>query len=170
MLWVRGGTSTDCNSVFGWDPGGEKEALTALVAPGLKGVCNGLPQLPDFGPAGVIAVVIGTRSSRPLPGGPRRDEFLVTVDLDILRIDPQQQASRTREHIESSVRCVREVILTDAGRQLGRVPGIVLCDFLGCVISATPHVFKSKEPIANPRYEGAALQLSIRVFERPGAT
>ncbi len=171
-LWVRGGTSTDCNSVFGWDPGGEKELLTALVAPGLKGVCNGLPQQPDFGPAGVVAVVIGTRSSKPVSGGPRRDEFTVTLDLDVLRIDPQQQASRTREHIESAVRCVREVLLTTAGRQLGRARNgdIMLVDVLSTVVSATPHKFKSKEPISNPLFEGAAMQLSVRVNERPASS
>lgn len=173
--FVRGGTATDCNSVFGWDAGGEKELLTALVAPGRKGVCNGLPLQPDFGPAGVVAIILGNRSGKPVApasGSPRRDEHLVVVDLDVLRIEPQQQTSATREHIESALRCVREVLLTDEGRMLGRATNgdVLRVDILSAVISATPHVFKSKQPISNPRFEGAAVQLAIRVYERPSAT
>lgn len=171
-MWVRGGTSSDCNALFGWDTGGEKELLTALVAPTRKGVCNGLPQLPDFGPPGVVAVVIGNRSSRPGAGGPRADKNVVTLDIDILRIEPQQQVHKTREHIESAVRCVREVLLTTDGRQLGRARygDISLVELGPVTIQATPHRFKSKEPILNPLFEGAAMQLSIKLFERPAAT
>lgn len=168
-VWVRGGTSTDCNSVFGWDAGGEKEVLTALVAPGLKGVCNGLPQLPDFGPAGVVAVIIGNRSSKPTPGGPRRHQFAVAMDVDIIRIETQQQVNKTKEHIESAVRCVREVLLTTAGRQLGRARSgdIMLVEIGDVHVSGTTHKFLSKPPPANPNFEGAAMKLQIRVNETP---
>lgn len=169
-VWLRGGTATDCNSIFGWDPGGEKELVTALVTPQRKGVRKGLPQVPDFGPAGTVAVIIGNCSSKPSPGGPRRDQHYVTVDMDIIRVDTQQQDSA--EPIEAAVRCVREVLLTDAGRQLGRARNgdIALTEIPEALVSPTGREFKSKQTMPTPYFRGAVMRLGVRVFERPAAT
>lgn len=179
-LSLRGGVNgSDANVVFGWDAGGEKVTTTALVAPGSRGVCNGLPLQPDFGPSGQgggspIVVIIGDRSSRPVAPVPRRDEYLVSVEMAVLRIEPQQQVHRDREHIHAAVRCVREVLLTDAGRMLGRsgFNDVVLVSETRCKIAALPFKFidNKNAPVVSPLFDGAEIMLDIRIFERPGAT
>lgn len=179
VLSVRGGVNaTDANTVFGWDPGGEKVTTTALVAPGSRGVCNGAPVVPDFGPSGVdggspIVIIIGDRASRPIQPAVRRDEYVVSVALDILRVEPQQQVHRDREHIHAAVRCVRELLLTDAGRQLGRagLGDVMLVTETQAKISGRPFGYTDREGNAiSPLFDGCAMLLEIKVFERPGAT
>lgn len=173
-LWLRPNVATDANATFGWDPGGEKAQTTQLVAPGLKGVRNGLPLVPDFGPSGVVAVIVGNRSSVPLAR--RAMKHQVTLDVDVVRAEGTQN-NDTREGIESAVRCVRELILTDAGGQLGDAPvngetRIQLAEFGPVTVSGAPHQFRNKEQkaLSNPYFEGAAMQLKVLVFERPATT
>lgn len=167
-LEVRGGTATDCNSVFGWDLGGEKELLTALVAPTRKGCRLGLPPQPDFGPAGVLAVIIGKCRVVPVAPGVRRDQHNVSVEMDVLRIEPEEQTST--EAVLAGIRCVREVLLTTNGRQLGRARNgdILRVDVVSTDVRLTPMKFQSATvKISNPWFRGAALSLLVRVFERP---
>lgn len=179
-LSIRGGVNaTDANTVFGWDAGGEKEVSTPLVAPTSRGVTNGLPLQPDFGPSGVnggspIVCIIGDRASRPVIPAVRRDEYIVTVDLSVLRVEPQQQVHRNREHIHAAVRCVREILLQDAGRTLGRAQfgDIMLVSETQCKIAALPFKFfeNKNSPVVSPLFDGASMMLEIRVFERPEAS
>lgn len=183
---VRGGVNaTDANTVFGWDAGGESACTTALIAPNGKGVCDGLPLIPDFGVSAdaggsPIVVIIGERSSVPVgPSPSRRDEYLVSLAVDVLRIEPQQQVHRNREHIHAAVRCVREVLLTDLGRRLGAPTSdggtqspIVFVGEARTKISALPFRFNAPKDQSwvSPLFDGAAMLLEVRVFERPAAT
>lgn len=177
---LRGdGTSTDANTVFGWDAGGEKCVRTALVAPGSRGITDGLPLQPDFGPSGAgggspIIVIIGDRASKPVgPMPTRRDEYAVVIDLSILRVEPQQQAHRDREHIHAAVQCVRELLVTQSGLMLGQRgnQSVKKVTELSCRVSALPFKFKDNKdsPIVSPLFDGAAMSVEVRVYEQQGA-
>lgn len=185
-LKVRGGVNgTDANAVFGWDTGGEKTETTALIAPNGKGVVDGLPLVPDFGISAYaggspIVIIIGDRNSVPVgPSPTRRDEYLVTLAVDVLRIEPQQQVHRNREHIHAAVRCVRECLLTDMGRRLGAPTTdggtqspIVYVGERATKVAAMPFRFNAPKDQAwvSPLFDGAAMLIEVRVFERPAAT
>ncbi len=173
---LRGGiNATDCNTAFGWDKGGEKVANTAIIAPASRGVLDGWPQVPDFGPTSAIGtpivIVIGDRDSKPVTPDPRRDEYVVTLDLTVMRAEGLGLVHRNREPISAALRCVREVLLQDAGRQLGRasVGDIMFVGEKSARIAAKPFSFgNSNSP--NPLFDVAVMLLEVRVFERPGAT
>ena len=173
---LRGTTSTDCNAVFGWDKGGEKEVTTALIAPSSRGVADGWPQVLDFGPGAAIGApiccVIGDSSTAPVRPDPRRDEHVVTLDLTVLRLEGLGLSHRNREPILSSLRCVREVLLGEtAGRMLGRagLGDVQMVSEVAAKVAAKPYSFGSpKSP--GPLFDVAVLVLAIRVFGRPGAT
>lgn len=175
-MQIRGGVvDTDCNTAFGWDAGGEKVLSTALIAPGSRGVTDGLPLQPDFGPSAAdqgspIVVIIGDRSSKPVQPPVRRDEYAVTLDLSILRVEPQQQVHRSREHIHAAVQCVRQAILSD--RTLGaHLSGVMLTTETQCRIAALPFKFKDNKdsPVVSPLFDGAAMLVEVKVFEQQGA-
>lgn len=175
LVRLRGGLASDANSLFGWAMGGELELLTALVTPGGKGIADGWPLLNDLMPnaqsgGSPICVVLGDRESRPARPGPRGDEYLVTIDVSVLRIEPAQQVSRNREHIHSALRCVREVLMQDNGRLLGNVAnGIQLVLEKSCRVAAKPFTFGDKKS-PSPFFDAAVLLLEVRAFERPAAT
>jgi hypothetical protein len=162
-----GADTTGANAAFGWDPGGERVVRSALVAPTSKGVADGWPITPDLGPG--FWIILGDRSSQEL--GVHRDEYLVAVDLAILRADPNTSQHRSREHIHACVRCVREVLLSDAGRTLGRASfgDIMFVRESGCRIAGKPFAFQSDKGVS-PLMDVATLDLEIRVYERPSTT
>lgn len=172
-LWLRGNGTTDCNTAFGWDAGGEKELLTALLAPTRKGCRLGLPPHPDFGPGGTIVCIIGQGKvllQQPI----RKDQHLVELELDVLRIEPEENTST--EGAQQSVRCVRELLLSTEGRQLGRARNgdVMLATIERSAMKFTPMQFVSTstppKQILNPWFRGAALQVRVRVNERPSQT
>ena len=97
-----------------------------------------MSDLVNRGP-GTVVVIIGDKTSKELPN-PRRDEHLVTTDVSVMRIEPAQQVHRNREHLYASVRCVRELMLSDAGRQFGRAANgdIMLVRPGACRVVAKP--------------------------------
>ncbi len=172
---LRGTTTTDCNTAFGWDKGGEKEVRTALIAPASRGVMDGWPLVLDFGPQSAIGspicCVVGDSSSAPVRPDVRRDEYVVTLDLTVMRMEGLGLVHRNREPILQSLRCVREVLLQDAGRQLGRasVGDVMLVTEKAAKVAAKPFSFGNpKSP--GPLFDVAVMVLEVRVYERPGAT
>lgn len=151
-------------SPFGWVTSA-KSVVSALVAPGWNDVCDGLPQALDFasrGP-GTVVVFIGDRRSQPLDDNPRRNEHRVSLDVHVLRVEPDQHPHRTREAIQAAVACVREATLTPAGRQLGVPTTIVHCVPRNAAVAGQP--FKEKNsPVL---FDGAGFTLEVKVFERP---
>lgn len=168
-----GGESIGANALFGWDAGGEKVVANPVTAPTYKGVADGLPVVPDMGPG--FWVILGRRSSVPVQPDMRRDEYLVTVDMLVMHRETNVFVHRSREHIHSVVRCVREVLLTDRGRHLGReaTGDIVKVSEKSCVVDGVPFSFQGSPggpPPPNGLFDRAFLQLGIRVFERPDTT
>lgn len=168
-----GPDSTGANALFGWDAGGEKVVANPVAAPTYKGVADGLPVVPDMGPG--FWVILGRRSSVPVQPDVRRDEYLVTVDVLVMHRETNVFVHRSREHIHSVVRCIREVLLTDRGRHLGReaVGDIVKVGEKSCVVDGVPFSFQGSPggpPPPNGLFDRAFLQLVVRVFERPDAT
>lgn len=163
-------TSVNSYGAFGWDAGGEHVVNVALVSPGWRGVADGWPATADLGPG--FWVVIGDRTSAPVQPSVRRDEYLVGLDVAILYAPRQQETHRNREPVHACLRCVREVLLTDAGRQLGRAStgDIMLVSEKSARVSGRPWQFIKKESSINPIYDVANLQLEVRVFERPSAS
>jgi hypothetical protein len=162
-------TAAGSNAVFGWDAGGERVLTHALVAPTFKGVADGLPFFPDMGPG--FWLIIGKRTSVPVRRANstvRTDEYQVGLELGFMFRETNVQSHRSREGISSCVRCVRELLLSNTGRQLGRAqPGdIVLVEEKNCTIEGMPYSFKGKD---QPKgfFDRALMLLSIRVFERP---
>jgi hypothetical protein len=147
----------DCNSALGWDPGGQDVIVSAVVAPTDKGVTDGWPidGLLDMGPG--FWVVLADRSSEPR-GNIRDDIHSVTVELAVLRQDPNLSRATSREHIHSCVRAVRQALLAD--RSLGAA--VQATYELGCAISGRPLRWED-----SPLMDLAELRLRIDVYERP---
>lgn len=175
-VFLRPGIPGDVNSLFGFDNGGEKEIESALVAPGSRGIADGKPLIPDYGPSGAaggspIAIVIDDRHSRPARPGPRGNENIVTLTVSVMRIDPLAAVHRSRDGIHSALRCVRECFSSTVGRQLGRAAqgDIVLVTELGCSVGGQPFQFNVPNT-PNPLFDAAVLMLEVKVYEQPGAS
>lgn len=162
------GTNT-ANALFGWDVGGESVTRASLVAPGYRGVADGWPLINDLG-AG-FWVVIGDRESVVVQPQPRKDEHLVGLELAVFCPVTNEQAHRDREAIQSCLRCVREVLLTDAGLQAGRASSgdVMLITQKAARIPGRPWKFRG-ENAPNALFDVAALQLNVRVYERPASS
>jgi len=167
--------TTGAAALFGWSKGGEKVVHAPLVAPGYKGIADGLPLFPDMGPG--FWVIIGKRSSVPVRSKAgstvRTDQYQVGLELGFLYRQMNVQSHRSREGIASCVQCVRELLLTNAGRQLGRggpapLGDIVLAEEKTCTVEGVPFAFKGKDSPPG-LFDRALMILSIRVFERPAA-
>lgn len=164
---LRGSVATDLNSTFGFEKGGVKVINSALLAPTYGCAFDGWPVTPVFAPrspvGAYIAFVVGDRKAKPRPGGPRIDQHVVVLDLTILRLDVAEQ-HRRREAIQSAMRCVRECLLSSDGRTLdGRA---MLVEELDGHVSAKPFSFTKD---LNPLYDGAVLNLSVKIHARPPA-
>lgn len=157
------------NAAFGWPQGGQKVVRTPLVAPISSGVAMSWPMTwPDFGPG--FWVMFGDRASKPM-GQPnvRRDEYGVRLELAVMRVEPAASVHRDNEHINACLQCVREVIFTDAGRQLGQAgAGIQGVWESGAKVPSKPFSFKGQAP--NGFVDLAQIVFDIRVFERPAAS
>lgn len=163
------GNSTGANALFGWDAGGEGVTRAPLVAPGYRGVADGWPLLNDLGRG--FWVIIGDRESVPVQPSLRKDEHLVALELGIFCPVTNEQVHRDREAIQACVRCVRELVLTDAGRQFGRAAhnDVMLAEEKSARIPGRPWKFRGNDA-PNALFDVAALQLNVRVFERPASS
>lgn len=166
-----GKVTNGANALFGWDGGGEKLVHAPLVAPGFKGIADGLPVFPDMGPG--FWLIIGKRSSIPVRQAGsvvRTDQYQVGLELGLMFREMNVQSHRSREGIQSCVRCVRELLLTNAGRQLGRAGtgDIILVEEKSCTVEGTPFAFKGKDGPPG-LFDRALMLLSIRVHERPAS-
>lgn len=167
-----GGDSTGANTALGWDAGGESVISTALVTPAHRNIMDGWPMQLDA--TGGFIVIIGRRSAAPVDRkqGERRDEHIVTLDVSLFRPAIQQENHRSREHISACVQCVREVLKTDAGLQLGRAAnGDIVKVEVGQVTVEGMRFQPMKEgKMFGPAFDSAALKLYVLVYERPAAS
>ena len=154
------------NVLFGWPVEGCYDVVTALTAPTFKGVMDGGPAtVPDFGRT--YAVVIGDRSAVEV-GGSRADMHAVTLDVSVWVADRGNGQHRTRELLQSAVRCVRELLDSDDGRTLGRgTVGDILRVQTAAKLKGTPfQVFdEAKRLVASG--EVASLTVTVKTFHRP---
>jgi hypothetical protein len=158
-------TST-ANGLFGWPTDGCYDVVSALTAPTWKGVMDGMPAtVPDFGRT--YAVVIGDRNAVEV-GGTRADMHTVSLDVSIWVADRGEGQHRTRELLQSAVRCVRELLDSDDGRTLGRgTVGDILRVQTAAKLKGRPfEVFdESKRLVASG--EVASLTVTAKTFHRP---
>lgn len=169
-----GADDTGANAALGWDVSGEWDVRTALAAPTPKGVCDGMPLQGYFDPAacggGRILVTIGDREAVPVQPSTRRDQYAVTLDVGVFRVEPLQQVHRTREGIQAALQCVREVLLSVSGRQLGRagVGDIVVVLEKSCRVAGRALQFRASDGNAvSPIFDAANLKLLVQVHGRP---
>lgn len=162
---LRGTVATDLNATFGFGKGGAKVINSALLAPTYECAFDGWPVTPVFAPRAAvgayIAFVVGDRTAKPRPGGPRIDQHIIAMDLTILRLDVAEQ-HRRREAIQSAMRCVRECLLSNDGRTLDA--RAMLVEEVDGHVSAKPFAFTKD---FNPLYDGAVLNLSVKIYARP---
>lgn len=118
-----GADDTAVNTALGWDISGEHSICTALVPPGLAGICDGLPLGAYFDPSqigkGRVLVTIGGREGKPKDDNPRRREWDVSLELGIFRAEPLEVVNQTREPIQAALRAVRACLHSDTGMSLG---------------------------------------------------
>lgn len=157
---------TGSNIALGWGEGGEHFETQAMTAPSWRGVVDGRAMTaPDMGQG--FWVMLGNRTTRPTFPGIRRDLHSVSVDVELWRpFSASAPPHRTREAISSCVRAVRELILTEDGRYLGRqgFGDVQLADVTQAVISADPlHL----NEVPGVLFDTARLTLNVRVFQRP---
>lgn len=161
--------SGTANTVLGFTKGGNKRITTALIAPGVDDVIDGWPLVSDLvtrGP-GTVVVILGDKVSTEDPN-PRKDEHLVAMDINVMRIEPQMQIHRNREHIYASLRCVRELLLEGAGRTFGARadnPIMLVRPNKGRVVAKPLSLGTKDNP--NPLFDAAVFNAEVRVFERP---
>jgi hypothetical protein len=166
------GTSTGANVALGFAEGGEVVVRAPLEAPTPSGVLDGEPSMgfpPEY--AGKMVLVIGDRNGKPVPPENRRDTHLVELELQVLAFRLAGENYRSREHIESALRCVREALTTTRGRYLGReaygdIKEVSLLP--GARIAGV--AFRFAEPKGSPLFDAAQLRLTVRVFERPAVS
>ena len=157
--------TTGANVALGWEPGGVHVTRAAIDTPTWRSVVDGDWTLaPDMD--GGFWVCIGDRTVRPWPVAPniRRDEYQVTMVLDIIRrFGANQTPHRDREAIGACVRAVDEVLRTTTGRQLGRAAyGDVMLADVGQVRIASSS-FDSKRGFL---FDVAQMTLTVRIFQR----
>lgn len=171
VVKLRGNFGADCNAVFGWDPGGMDVINTALIAPGVRDISDGMPTLGDLcerGP-GTICVVLGDKKTRPVSANSHVEEYFVVFDLTVLRVEPLGNNYRNAEPIYSALRCVREVLLTDDGKQLGRasVGDVQRARELGpTVVKAMQFRFTEGDK-STPLFDGVTTLIETRLHMRP---
>ena len=169
-----GADSTGANSAIGWDVAGEWVVRTALVAPGNRGVADGLPLGGFFEPSqlgnGRVLVTIGDRSSTPTRGNPRLHEWDCLLEVGVFRAEPQQVVHQTRDGIQAAVEAVRSIVNTVAGRQAGSttatVGTILYSEEKSCMVAGLSYRFQRQETgAASPVFDMAKLKLLVRVYQ-----
>lgn len=161
--------AADFLGIFGWDVGGERTSTEALTAPTRKGICDGWPvTAPDMGRS--FWLIIGDREGTPIAPDNRRDETLVVADLTVWVPDRTGTGHRNRERVSAAVRCLRELLLTSEGRQLGRgaVGDVVFAAIRTVRIPAKPFSLDDARA-PHTLFDAAILTLAIKVFEAPAS-
>jgi hypothetical protein len=151
---------------LGFDAGGERAVTTAIEAPGVKEVMDGMPMQPDSN-GSRFWVVLGDNAS--VPDDPmRRDMYTVSVNVGLCVPVPSNSQHRNREHIRAALRAVREsLFIEEGGRTLGNADGIQLVTERQCVIRSRPTRF---DELPNQLFGRANLELNVRVYERQGTS
>lgn len=159
-----GADATGMMAALGFDAGGESAVRSALVAPGVKGVMDGLPKTADGGTG--FWVILGDNVSLPVEPPTRRDEYVVGINCSIHAPIPSNSDHRNREHLRAALRCVREVLFLETnGRTLGNATGIQLVTERQALIKSRPIEYKE---LPNMLFGRAAIELNVRVWEQQG--
>lgn len=152
-------------NVFGWDLGGEHDARAAITAPQRKGVSDGYGATPpDAGRT--FWVVIADRDSSPVAPDNRRDETQVLLSLDVWVPDRIGNQQRSKENLGAVLQCLREVLLTPEGRQLGRgaTGDIVFGAIHRTRIAGTAKAIAEAPGVL---FDTASLTVSLKIYEVP---
>lgn len=154
-----------CNSVLGFDPGGECIVRAPLIAPTGKGLCDGEPLVLEPLAQGRMIVVIRDREDVAVPNELRREERLATMELLVYVPMTRQAWHQSREEIQSAVECILDVISSTSGRQLARSSendvGFVQCKSVK--VSGSSWAMQKQNFLCDI----AKLTLTARVFQRP---
>lgn len=167
LMCVGPDNGTGINGALGFDAGGEYQRNAPLVAPGVRGVADGFPTQPDMGRG--FWVIVGDRRVRPIEPQPRRDESICQVELAIFHPATANEMHRNRNAIQAALQCVREVLMTSEGRQLGRAAtgDIVLVQLGEAHVSGIALQVRLSGEAPNVLMDVASQKLLVKVFERP---
>lgn len=169
--------TTGANVALGWSSAGEAVIRTALVPPGPRGVCDGLPLGTYFDPSqigkGRVLVTIGAREGKPKGDNPRNFEWDVALELGIFRAEPLEVTNQTREPIQAALRAVRAVLMTDSGKSLGPAglrEGVGYGRILSANISGQSLTFTTRDANGNrsqfsPFFDAVNCRYLVRVYQ-----
>lgn len=161
------GTHTvGANAALGFSPLGAVVTRLPLKAPTPGGVVDGWPnQAPDYTQG--FWVMIDDREARPVSDSSlRRDEWLVKLTLYVMKIEQAQVKRRTREALNAAMQAVTDVLLTTAGRYLGRQAyGDVLdLEVMEQTVEGRVIIF---DETSNVVHDAGTIVVGLKVFQRP---
>jgi hypothetical protein len=113
-------TYSVANALFGWDAGGEIVSSPELVAPTMRSICDGFPAFAPDMQAGMW-LIIGDREASPVGDSSlRRDVWEVRLPLHVMLPVRADAHHRSRTAIAGAVGMLEDLLLSTAGRYLGR--------------------------------------------------
>ena len=157
--------STGSNSVLGFDPGGEMVVLAPIIAPTLKGLCDGEPLVLEPLAQGRMIVAIRDREDVAVTSELRREERLATMELLVYVPMTRQAWHQSREEIQAACECIVDCISSTSGRQLARSAenDVGFCQVKSVKVSGSSWELKKQNFLCDI----ARLVVTARVFQRP---
>jgi hypothetical protein len=153
------------NAIFGWDAGGEIVSSPELVAPTMRSICDGFPAFAPDMQAGMW-LIIGDREASPVGDSSlRRDVWEVRLPLHVMLPVRADAHHRSRTAIAGAVGMLEDLLLSTAGRYLGRqsTGDVVGVEVLSERIEAQPIVL---EEVPHAYFDVATIDLLIRIHQR----
>jgi len=158
-------SATLINSILGWDPGGEIAVSPTLVAPTMRSICDGFPATAPDMQAGMW-LIIGDREASPAgESSLRRDVWEVRLPLHVMLPVRADAHHRSREAISGAVGMLEGLLLSTAGRYLGRQSSgdVIGVEVLSERIDAQPIAL---EELPHAYFDVATIDLLIRIHQR----
>lgn len=169
VLLADAGVPSGGNEALGWSDAGEYVLVSPLRAPTWRGVCDGWPaSVPDMGQG--FWVLVDDRQAKPVgESSLRRDSWLVTATVHLLKPELGGSPHRTREGVTSAAAAVTEALLSTAGRQLGRSAynDVQRVEVMGLQVGGRPINFTE---LPNVLHDVATLTVTARVHQRPASS
>ena len=157
--------STGTSLALGFDPGGDIVVRAPIIAPTLKGLCDGEPLVLEPLAQGRMIVVIRDREDVAIAVELRREERLATLELLVYVPMTRQSWHQSREEIQAACECIVDVISSTSGRQLARssTNDIGFCQVKSVKVSGSSWEMKKQNFLCDI----ARLVVTARVFQRP---